>query len=115
MFWKERKDNDDGTIEHKTQVVERTIRTARELILPHMQDFETLSDEDKRERISTLILAMGYAQAVFAQVFFKVTPEEFGHQMGRLVSGTLRTIEEHGPSAAEMLGLERKDETSSWD
>ena len=117
MFWKEHKNNDDDTTTLKRATIDSTIMLSSEMVMPQMKDFESLSDKDKRERIANLILAMAYSQAVFAHVFLKTTAEEFGHQMGSLIKDTLRTIQEHRPSAAALLGMEAesKDTASGWD
>ena len=110
------KDN-NKTITHKRKIVDRTMQLSRKLIEPHMQDFDSLSHEDKRERISDLTLAMVYAIAVLAHIFLKTTPKEFGSQIGKLLEATLRTIKEYGPSTTALLGVECEGEVqeSSWD
>ena len=102
-------DEDEGTTTLRRKVMDHTMQLSRDLVMPHMLDFESLSDTGKRERIADLILAMAYAQAVFARVFLKTTPEDFGKQMGKLVEDTLRVIKEHSPNTADLLG------TSGWD
>ena len=90
------------------------MKLSHDMLAPFLRDFECLSDEEKRERVADLVLAMTYGQAVLARLFLKVTPEDYGKRIGDLLCGTLTALLEVSSGAIEKVRGE-KTTASVWD
>lgn len=84
--------------EIKGSLTDRTMALAYNMVKPYVQDFESLTDDEKHRRISDLMIAMGYSISVLAHKFLDTTPETFGEHMGKFLKDTLQLLKKFGPA-----------------
>ena len=92
MSWFNKKKDDiwqgpgsDGKVMSK-ESFEQAITLAEKMVMPYLSEVEYGTEQEKKNRIVMLTMALGMALAVLASKFYKMTPQAAGASFGNYIT-----------------------------
>lgn len=93
--------------------LKRTIELAEDLVNPHIVAAGKLKTvEEKREAITTLMMAMSYAICLVASRFLSSEPKTFAMHMSQFIENTMNTLKK---AKERTDGRTSKEAGGGWD
>jgi hypothetical protein len=97
------------------RILRAAMSNAQKLLDCMSSDFDALAPEQRKERITDTMLALGYAQAVMAYAFLDIEPEEFGEQIRGFLISALEQLKQLDPEGSLRFAKPGSISLSHWD